>query len=198
MLPEIRPSDSIGLLASGAAIGFEAPLEAMLGDQPAALYGQGCTTEGLATLTLGTGAFLWLNVGSAPPEPPPGVLATVAWEKRAAGPTYALEAYCPTPGNARACSRPRLPTRRHRSALDWSRPHPVVVLARGLGTPLWPASIASPCWERPKTMAADPLTGARDVAHQIADALGRSTTTTCGHLAVGGAWQARRAAQAVG
>ena len=44
LLPEIRASDDLGLHASNAAIGFEAPLAAMLGDQSAALYGQGCTT----------------------------------------------------------------------------------------------------------------------------------------------------------
>ncbi len=95
LLPEIRPSDEPGVRASGAVIGHEAPLAAMLGDQPAALYGQGCTSPGMATLTLGTGAFLWLNKGAERPEPPAGVLATVAWEKRASGPTYALRGLLP-------------------------------------------------------------------------------------------------------
>jgi glycerol kinase len=175
VLPEIRPSDNVGLLASGAAIGFEAPIEAMLGDQPAALYGQGCTTEGLATLTLGTGAFLWLNVGSARPEPPPGVLGTVAWEKQAEGPTYALEAYCPNAGNAlRLFPDLGFPPVDTLEALDWSRPHPVVVLApAGLGTPLWHGSdritvLGATSKTTAAGLAAAALAG---VAHQIADAL---------------------------
>ena len=67
LLPEIRPSDDPGGRTSGALLGFEAPLAAMLGDQPAALYGQGCTLPRMAALTLGTGAFVWLNAGAEPP-----------------------------------------------------------------------------------------------------------------------------------
>ena len=66
-LPEIRPSDDPGVHTSADVIGFEAPVAAMLGDQPAALYGQGCTSPRMATLTLGTGAFVWLNVGAKRP-----------------------------------------------------------------------------------------------------------------------------------
>jgi len=176
VLPEIRPSDDVGLLASGAAIAFEAPLGAMLGDQPAALYGQGCTTRDQAALTLGTGAFSWLNAGSAPPEPPPGVLATVAWEKRVAGPTYALEAYCANAGNAlRLFPDLGFPPAETLEAPDWSRPHPVVVMApAGLGTPRWHGV------DRITVLGATSATTSEDlgaaalagVAHQIADALG--------------------------
>src|SRR4029079_7826373 len=80
MLPELRPSDRPGVVTSGEVAGFEAPIAATLGDQPAALYGQGCTRPRMAALTLGTGAFLWLNAGPDRPTAPPGVLATVAWD----------------------------------------------------------------------------------------------------------------------
>ncbi len=80
--------------------GFEAPVAAMLGDQPAALYGQGCTSPRMAALTLGTGAFVWLNAGPDRPDPPEGVLATVAWQTAREGRTYALEAFGANAGNA--------------------------------------------------------------------------------------------------
>ena len=191
VLPEIRPSDDVGLRTSSAAIGFDAPLQAMLGDQPAALYGQGCTSEGLATLTIGTGAFAWLNVGSARPEPPPGVLATVAWEKRSAGPTYALEAYGANAGNALSLF-PSLgfPSVDALEELDWSRPHPLVVLApAGLGTPLWHGAdritvLGANSQTRPADLAAASLAG---VAHQIVDALGALDHDGTAHtLRVGG------------
>jgi glycerol kinase len=175
VLPEIRPSDDIGLVARNAAIGFDAPLQAMLGDQPAALYGQGCTSAGLATLTIGTGAFMWLNVGSARPEPPPGVLATVAWEKRGAGVTYALEAYGANAGNAlRLYPDLGFPPVETLEPLDWSRPHPMVVLApAGLGSPLWHGAdritvLGATSQTTPADLAAAALAG---LAHQIADAL---------------------------
>jgi glycerol kinase len=175
VLPEIRPSDDPGVHASGVVVGFEAPLVAMLGDQPAALYGQGCTAPRMAALTLGTGAFVWLNVGAGRPEPPPGVLATAAWDRRASGPTYALEAFCANAGNAlglfpalgfAAADTVRTP--------DWSRPHPVVVLApAGLGTPRWhDADRVTVLGASSQTSAADlAAAGVAGVAHQIADAL---------------------------
>jgi glycerol kinase len=172
LLPEIRRSDDPGVHLSAA--GLDAPLTAILGDQPAALYGQGCSTPGTAALTLGTGAFLWLNAGSGRPDPPPGVLATAAWE-RATGAAYALEAFCANAGNALdALAGMGLAGARSAPPPDWSRPRPLVVPApAGLGTPHWHGV------DRITILAADSATTAVDlaaaglagVAHQIADAL---------------------------
>ena len=172
VLPEIRPSDDPGVQASGAVTGLDAPLAAMLGDQPAALYGQGCAAPRMAALTLGTGAFLLLNVGPEPPEPPTGVLASPAWTRRASGPTYVLEAFCANAGNALGLF-PSLGFVAD-GVPDWSRPHPVVVPApAGLGTPRWHGA------DRITVLGASSATTAADlgaaalagVAHQIADAL---------------------------
>ena len=69
----------------------------MAGDQQAALFGQACVDPGLGKNTYGTGSFVLLNTGFRPPEPPPGLLATVAWRTDRPGSasestTYALEA----------------------------------------------------------------------------------------------------------
>jgi glycerol kinase len=172
LLPDIRRSDDPGVHLSAA--GLDAPLTAILGDQPAALYGQGCSFPGAAALTLGTGAFLWLNAGAMPPDPPPGVMATAAWE-RASGATYALEAFCANAGNALdVLAGMGLDGRGSDRAPDWSRPHPIVVPApAGLGTPHWHSA------DRVTILGADSATTAADlaaaglagVAHQIADAL---------------------------
>ncbi len=191
VLPEIRPSDDPGVHASSAVTGFEAPLTAMLGDQPAALYGQGCTSPRLATLTLGTGAFVWVNVGSEPPEPPPGVLATAAWERRASGPTYALEAFCANAGNALGMlAALGIGADGASGAPDWSRPHPVVVPApAGLGTPRWHRAdritvLGASSATTVADLAAAALAG---VAHQIADALEAvAASTSPDVLRVGG------------
>ena len=171
LLPAIRPSDDLGVRAAET----EAPLAAMLGDQPAALYGQGCTSPRMAALTLGTGAFLWLNVGAEPPEPPTGVLATAAWEKVGSGPTYALEAFCSNAGNALGLFPALGFTPDGASHVpEWSRPHPVVVPApAGLGTPHWHgADLITILGASSATTAADLGSAAlAGVAHQIADAL---------------------------
>jgi glycerol kinase len=175
LLPAIRASDDSGLHTAGRVVGFETPIAAMLGDQPAALFGQGCTRPRMAALTLGTGAFLWLNAGPDRPQPPDGVLATAAWDSRHAGRVYALEAFCANAGNALAVlTRVGLGDGDAPSAPDWERQRPVVVPApAGLGTPHWHSAdritvLGASSTTTPADLAAAGMAG---VAHQIADAL---------------------------
>lgn len=91
-LPEVRPSiGDFGRTRADALHGHEVPVAGIAGDQQAALYGQACLDPGLGKNTYGTGSFVLLNSGSAPPLAPPGLLTTVAW---GIGQTtvYALEA----------------------------------------------------------------------------------------------------------
>jgi glycerol kinase len=176
LLPEVRDSDGSGLITSARVAGFEAPVAAVLGDQQSALYGQGCTRPRMAALTLGTGAFVWMNAGGGRPDPPAGVLATVAWQTGREGRIYALEAFGANAGNALAVLRGSglvdANWRMHEP--DWRRPHPVVVPApAGLGTPHWHGA------DRVTVLGASSATTAADlaaawvagVAHQVADAL---------------------------
>ena len=78
LLPEVRPHGSaFGSVDLG---GRTVPVGAMLGDQQAALFGQGCVSPGAAKSTYGTGCFLLAHAGSVVPEPPAGLLATAAWQ----------------------------------------------------------------------------------------------------------------------
>ena len=164
----------------------------MLGDQPAALYGQGCRRPRMAALTLGTGAFLWLNAGPSRPQPPPGVLATAAWETLAGGRTYALEAFGANAGNALAILRELglLPAQGAVPAPDWSRPHPIVVAApSGLGTPHWHPADRITMLGASSATGADELAGAAlaGIAHQIVDALdAQDAARTMDTVRVGG------------
>jgi glycerol kinase len=176
LLPEVRDSDGSGLVTAVEAAGFEAPVAAMLGDQQSALYGQGCTSPRMAALTLGTGAFVWMNAGGRRPDPPDGVLATVAWRTVHGGGTYALEAFGANAGNALGVLRGSglVDADWRTRAPDWDRPHPIVVPApAGLGTPHWHGA------DRVTVVAATSATSAHDLAaawvagvgHQVADAL---------------------------
>ncbi len=141
LLPEVGDSDGSGLVTSAEIAGFEAPVAAMLGDQQAALYGQGCTAPRMAALTLGTGAFVWMNAGGERPDPPDGVLATVAWQTGPRGPHLRARGVRRERGQrARRAARER-PGRRRiggRVLPIGTEPHPVVVPApAGLGTPHW-------------------------------------------------------------
>jgi glycerol kinase len=90
ILPALAPSSGVVGESDASHLGFALPIAGLAGDQQAALFGQGCCTEGLAKNTYGTGAFLLVFRGARVPEPPDGVLATVACGPRGE-PAYALE-----------------------------------------------------------------------------------------------------------
>jgi glycerol kinase len=90
-LPEVR--DSSGAISKSdpeAFLGIEAPITGIAGDQQAALFGQACTTVGMAKNTYGTGSFVLVQTGSDRVPSKSGMLTTVAWQ-RAGRLSYALE-----------------------------------------------------------------------------------------------------------
>jgi glycerol kinase len=76
-LPE--PCPSAHVYGTTSEFGGSVPVAGIAGDQQAALYGQGCHAPGLGKNTYGTGSFVLLNAGQAPPAPEEGLLTTVAW-----------------------------------------------------------------------------------------------------------------------
>ena len=76
MLPEVSNSDeSFGTLSNFNNIN----VNAVLGDQQAALFGQGCLNEGTLKSTYGTGCFLMANIGSKPLLSDNGLLTTIGY-----------------------------------------------------------------------------------------------------------------------
>jgi glycerol kinase len=92
-LPEVRPSSGeLGRTAPGTpGVGGGVAITGVLGDQQAALFGQGCVEPGMAKNTYGTGSFVLMHVGDTCPEPIDGLLSTVAWELADGTFSYALE-----------------------------------------------------------------------------------------------------------
>jgi glycerol kinase len=89
VLPRIVPS--IGIVSVGRGLLDGVPLSALLGDQQAALFGQGCVDPGMVKCTYGTGGFLLLNCGSTPRPSSSGLLTTVAYQLENGSVSYALE-----------------------------------------------------------------------------------------------------------
>lgn len=87
-LPDVLASDAT--FGHYTFNGIQIPIRAVLGDQQAALFGQGCFAPGMLKCTLGTGSFLLVNAGTTPPNPPAGILSTIAWTLGDTT-TYALE-----------------------------------------------------------------------------------------------------------
>jgi glycerol kinase len=91
MLP--TPMPSRGPLAEAAKGIFDdraIPIMASIGDQQAALFGQGAVAPGDAKITYGTGAFLLMNTGKTRPRSHNRLLSTVALGS-AGESAYALE-----------------------------------------------------------------------------------------------------------
>jgi glycerol kinase len=188
MLPSIVDSDAVGAavgarLDAGPADGG-LPVVAALGDQQASLFGLGCRRRGTAKVTLGTGAFILAQAGTAPPRPPAGVLGSCAWRLGGEG-SYALEGFVPAAG----------------AALDWFAGIGVIppageldhLLAQagpengdvacvpalhGLGTPSWDAGIRASLFgiSRATTRAQLARAVVDGVLHQVADALAAIAT----------------------
>ncbi|GAV98382.1 glycerol kinase [Corynebacterium glutamicum] len=91
MLPEIRPS--VGEFRSVRHRGTlaDVPITGVLGDQQAALFGQGGFHEGAAKNTYGTGLFLLMNTGTSLKISEHGLLSTIAYQWEGSAPVYALE-----------------------------------------------------------------------------------------------------------
>jgi glycerol kinase len=105
MLPAVLPSAGALAVTGPGLLGGRAVVAASIGDQQGALFGQRCWTEGLAKLTLGTGAFFWCHAGPSPPAMvPPGVVSSCAWQL-ADETAYALEGFVPNAGGVVAWLR---------------------------------------------------------------------------------------------
>jgi len=90
LLPKVKNSaDNFGVTYR-TLFGEEIPITALIGDQQAALVGQGCFAPGMAKSTFGTGCFLMLNSGNKPLKSTNQLLSTVAYQING-NTTYALE-----------------------------------------------------------------------------------------------------------
>ena len=83
MLPTPVPSSMVYGTVSPAVRGLSAlagtPIAGSIGDQPAALFGQGCFQPGQAKNTYGTGCFTLLNIGSQSARSHQGMVTSVGW-----------------------------------------------------------------------------------------------------------------------
>lgn len=82
MLPKVKPSSCVyGNMAK--ITGIEdiegVPIAGAIGDQPGALFGQGCFNVGQAKNTYGTGCFLLMNTGDKRVHSKSNLLSGIAW-----------------------------------------------------------------------------------------------------------------------
>ena len=90
ILPEVYASDAYFADIDASLLGVSIPITGVVGDQQAAMIGQGCFDAGMIKATYGTGGFLLLNTGTQPILSKHRLLTTIAY--RVQGTTfYGLE-----------------------------------------------------------------------------------------------------------
>ena len=91
VLPKLQLSGSIfGTTQKIAGLPAGIPIAGVMGDQQAALYGQGCYEAGTSKNTYGTGCFIMLNTGNKLVYSKAGLLTTLVSDFKGR-PVYALE-----------------------------------------------------------------------------------------------------------
>ena len=147
MLPEVVPSSKVYGTVAKSVMGIEelagVPISGAIGDQPAALFGQGCFEKGQAKNTYGTGCFLLMNTGDKRVESKNNLVTGVAWgigDKV----TYAIEGSAFNAGSVIKWLRDDLqliPSARRCDELAESVPNAngvyFVPAFTGLGAPYW-------------------------------------------------------------
>ncbi len=91
MLPEVKPSGAVFGQTDPDLFGRPIPILSAIGDQQAALVGQGCLAPGTAKITYGTGAFLVANTGDEIPRSQNRLLGTLGYGIEGGASAYALE-----------------------------------------------------------------------------------------------------------
>ncbi|HRI60163.1 MAG TPA: glycerol kinase GlpK [Saprospiraceae bacterium] len=155
MLPKVMDSSGIygharaDVLGSPPFAGTEGgpPVSGIAGDQQAALFGQGCFSEGMAKNTYGTGCFMLMNTGNEAVASQNGLLTTIAWGLGGKV-KYALEGSIFVAGSAVKWMRDTVQlfnevaeTEQHALSLSSNEGVYVVPAFVGLGTPYWDSEV---------------------------------------------------------
>lgn len=94
ILPTVVPSAGQLAITETSVLGHEIPITAMIGDQQAATFGQGCFSPGMAKNTYGTGCFMLLNTGDQLVASHNRLLTTVGWQQATLRPAKTQTTYC--------------------------------------------------------------------------------------------------------
>lgn len=78
ILPQVKNSSEVYAVTDKNVCGIEVPIASVIGDQQAALFGQGCFLPGETKTTYGTGCFLLMNTGTKPVISKHKLLTTIA------------------------------------------------------------------------------------------------------------------------
>jgi len=171
---------SSGIVAEASLLGATIPVASIVGDQQAALFGQGCFAPGEVKATYGTGTFVLANVGGIPAEMPHGVLTTAAAVVAGSPRQFAAEGAVLVGGAALQWLRDGLGVIESAAESEWLAGEVestdgvyFVPALTGLGSPHWnPGARGLICGLTRGTTRAHLARAALEaIAHQVADVL---------------------------
>ncbi len=142
----VRPSfGHFGVTKSVPGLPDGIPITAILGDQQAALLGQGCIEPGMAKCTFGTGAFMLMHMGyERLKQPRHDLLESIAWKDAQGRTAWVLEGSAFSAGSAiqwLCDGLQMLRSAEESEHIALSVPHSMGVIfvpaLSGLGAPFW-------------------------------------------------------------
>lgn len=144
-LPEICVSSGVvGHTKNFKPLPDGIPISGLIGDQQAALFGQGAFSQGDAKCTFGTGSFILMNIGEKLKFSTKKLLTTVAWQLEGQEPVYAFEGGAFVCGAAVQFLRDQLKfLKSAQDVEDWAKKANAESLVQcvpaysGLGAPFW-------------------------------------------------------------
>ncbi len=144
MLPEVKPSSCIYGYTDEKVLVGNVPIAGAVGDQQAALFGQGCYQPGDVKNTYGTGCFLLMNTGTKPVMSGNGLLTTIAASTDPEKVEYALEGSIFVAGAANQWLRDGMrlvestpETEKYASQVEDTDGVYIVPAFAGMGAPYW-------------------------------------------------------------
>lgn len=180
LLPDVLPSSARFGETDPALFGRAIPILSAIGDQQAALVGQGCLQPGTAKITYGTGAFLVANTGAAVPTSENRLLGTLGYGIQGGGSAYALEGAIFNSGTVVQWLRDELgliadaaDSEARAAALDDNGGVYLVPAFTGLGAPHWAANARGTIVGLTRAAKADHLirAGLESASYQTRDLL---------------------------
>ena len=155
------------------------PIVSVMGDSHAALFGQGCWTEGMIKTTYGTGSSVMMNIGSKPIFSSKGVVTSLAWGMDGKI-NYVLEGNINYTGaviswlkdNLKLISSAKETEELAKKASQYDETYLVPAFS-GLGAPYWDSDAKAVFWGMNRNTKREELVkaGLESIAYQIADVI---------------------------
>ena len=192
-MAQLTDSDGLfGYTDFGGALPAPVPIHCVMGDSHAALFAQGCLTEGMLKVGYGTGSSIMMNIGEKPILSQRGIVTSLAWKLKGQV-NYILEGNVNYSGAIVTWLKDQaglLKTAAESQALaEQANPSDKTYLVpafSGLGAPYWRSDVSAAFIGMSRTTGRAELVraGLEAIAYQITDIVQSGTSGSCSFKAI--------------